>query len=122
MAFLPASTTNRRPALDVVQTVSSSWLPIGVFVTLWLAAPGFLMVISAEPGWETRTRLPLGSVVNESGSVRLSVTGALAIVSVALALPISTGVTVAVVPETVILSMAGNTLLPLASRLGLEQA
>lgn len=52
----------------------------------------------------------------------MSVTGALAIVSVAWALPMSTGVTVAAVPDTVSLSMAGNTLLPLASRLGLEQA
>src|ERR1700730_18633132 len=114
MAFLPASTTKSRPELAVAQTVASSWLPIGVLLTCWLAVPGLAMVISAESAWDTRTRLPLGSVVNESGSVRLRVVVvgvpavALATVSMALALPISTGVTVAIVPVTVILSMAGN--------------
>ena len=48
--------------------------------------------------------------------------GALATVSVAAALPMSTGVTVAVVPLTVILSTAGKTLVPPASSVGLEHA
>src|SRR5713226_9216361 len=66
------SATRMQP-LDVKgQTVSSTWAPALSTLTDWLAAPTFLIHSISPSPCESRTSVPLGSIIIESGSVRLS--------------------------------------------------